>query len=240
METFCDAFLSSAGPVSGFILKNRSPSCGPGDVKIYRHADKPDVAGKGSGLFAASVLEKCHGAAVEDEGRLKNFKLREHFLTKLFTLTRWKQVRGLEKAGALVEFQAKHKFLIMAYSQKQLRILGKITANHERRSITEQLSLYEEHLHEALRSAPRRPAMVNVLEHLAGFFSKERSTDERAFFRETLELYREGRIPLSSVLVVIKTWALRDENQYLLDQALLSPYPAELIELKDSGRLLEM
>jgi uncharacterized protein YbgA (DUF1722 family) len=149
-------------------------------------------------------------------------------------------VREERKARALVAFQAAHKFLLMAYSQKELRILGKIVANHEKRSMSDQLELYETHLHEALKSVPRRSSMVNVLQHMAGFFSKESSKREKEFFGDTLDLYRDGRIPLSSVLTVIKTWALRDGDDYLLDQIILGPYPQELIELRDSGRLLDL
>jgi len=223
MDTFSEKTLSGIQSVEGFILKNRSPSCGPGDVKVYRHSDKSDVAEKASGIFAAYVLKTVPGAAVEDEGRLKNYRLREHFLTKIYTLGRFRKMKEQQKAGALVTFHATHKFLLMAYSQKELRILGKVVANHEKRRISDQLDLYEKHLHEALKTVPRRSSMINVLQHMAGFFSKESSKREKEFFGETLGLYREGRIPLSSVMTVIKTWALRDENEYLLDQLILEP-----------------
>jgi uncharacterized protein YbgA (DUF1722 family)/uncharacterized protein YbbK (DUF523 family) len=240
MKSFIAKFKAQLDAVDGFIFKNRSPSCGPGDVKVYQHVDKPIIAAKSGGLFANAMNQLFPGTAIEDEGRLRNFKIREHFLTKLFTLARFRKVKSVKKAGKLVEFQATHKFLLLAHSQKHLRLLGKVVANHEKLPISEQLDLYEENLFLALKTPPRRMAFINVMQHMAGFFSKQSSTREKRFFEETLTLYREGRIPLSSVIAVVKTWTLREENEYLLNQVIMAPFPADLIELKDSGRLLDL
>ncbi|MFX1537971.1 MAG: DUF1722 domain-containing protein [Promethearchaeota archaeon] len=43
-----------------------------------------------------------------------------------------------------------------------------------------------------------------------------------------------------SIIVIIKTWALRDSNDYLLDQTILNPYPVGLMELSDAGRVLDL
>ena len=72
-EFSCD-FLSDLGSVDGFILKNRSPSCGISDVKIYQGLDPSASSTRGSGLFAERVLEFCAGLAIEDEGRLRNYR----------------------------------------------------------------------------------------------------------------------------------------------------------------------
>ena len=40
MEQFSNDFLQTIPDVDGFILKNRSPSCGTRDVKIYSGFEK--------------------------------------------------------------------------------------------------------------------------------------------------------------------------------------------------------
>ena len=40
MEQFSNDFLQTIPDVDGFILKNRSPSCGTRDVKIYSDFEK--------------------------------------------------------------------------------------------------------------------------------------------------------------------------------------------------------
>ena len=71
MRAFSSTFLASLKEVDGFILKSRSPSCGPAEVKVYKSTERGAPVAWSSGLFAGAVLEKFPGLAVEDEGRLK-------------------------------------------------------------------------------------------------------------------------------------------------------------------------
>jgi len=87
MNEFSERFLAGLRDVNGFILKHRSPSCGVKDVRIYPSAEKSAPLGTGPGFFGGNVQERFPGLAIEDEGRLKSYTIREHFLTKLFTLT---------------------------------------------------------------------------------------------------------------------------------------------------------
>jgi uncharacterized protein YbbK (DUF523 family) len=93
MNNFSEKFLSSLKEVDGFILKFRSPSYGIKDVRIYAKSEKSPATGKGPGFFGGWVLKHFPGLAIEDEGRLRSLKIREHFLTKLFTLARFRAVR---------------------------------------------------------------------------------------------------------------------------------------------------
>lgn len=129
MREFSARFLGSLGDADGFILKSRSPSCGLGDAKEFPDAENEAASGRGSGFFAGAVMERFPGLAVEDEGRLRNFRIREHFLTELYTLARFRDVRNAGTASALVNFHTDNKLLLMSYSQKEMRALGRITAN---------------------------------------------------------------------------------------------------------------
>ncbi|MBU8922936.1 MAG: DUF523 domain-containing protein [Bacteroidales bacterium] len=88
MKAFVGSFLDSVGEVDGFILKNRSPSCGIGDVKIYSGVDAESPSGKGCGFFGSEVLRRFGHLVVEAEERLNDSELREHFLAKLVALHR--------------------------------------------------------------------------------------------------------------------------------------------------------
>jgi uncharacterized protein YbbK (DUF523 family) len=80
MRGFTSGFLDTLEKVDGFILKNRSPSCGFTDVKFYSGPERGPAIGRTAGLFGGAVLQKFGDLAVEDEGRLKNLSIREHFL----------------------------------------------------------------------------------------------------------------------------------------------------------------
>lgn len=173
MLSFCRAFLGSLREADGFLLKARSPSCGPFDVKIYPVGGKSGAMEKGSGFFGGAVLAAFPDLPVETEGRLKNFRIREHYLTRLFTLARF---RAVERAGALrdlVDFHARNKFLLMAYHQSELKAMGGLVANRERKRAEELIPLYRDRLERALSKIPRYTSNINVLMHSMGYFSKD-------------------------------------------------------------------
>jgi uncharacterized protein YbgA (DUF1722 family)/uncharacterized protein YbbK (DUF523 family) len=236
MTKFTDYFLDSLEEVDGFILKSRSPSCGIKDVKIYSGTGKRMSASKGKGFFGGAVGEKFGNLAIEDEGRLTNFRIREHFLTRLFTFADFRRVKKAKSMKELVKFQTQNKSLLLAYNQKELRILGRVVANHEKKPTEQVIVEYEKHLWNAFSRMPRETSHINVLMHAAGHFSKELSSDEKKFFLNTLEEYRDERIPLSVPLNVLKSWAVRFGDDYFLQQSFVEPYPLDLVEITDSGK----
>ena len=158
MTSFSKLYLESLDEVDGFILKSRSPTCGIHDVKVYHSLDQGAGTSKDSGFFGSQVLLSFPGLAVEDEGRLNNFSIREHFLAKLFTLARFRQIKNNPSMNSLVKFHTDNKMMLLGYNQSQLRQLGKVVANHEQTDIKTVLSNYETGLHNALRSLPKHQA----------------------------------------------------------------------------------
>ncbi len=236
MNRFVETYLESIAQVDGFILKNRSPSCGPWDVKIYNSFKKDAGIKRGGGFFGGRVVEKFPTKAIEDEGRLKNFTIREHFLTNLFTNARFKEVKKKGSMNALVQFHTNNKYLLMAYNQTQLRTLGRIVAHHEGMNIKDVLELYEKHLSNALTKIPRYTSIINVLMHLFGGLSKALKREEKQFFLNKIEEYRDERIPLNTLIHLIEAWAIRQESSYLLRQTFIRPYPLDLVAITDSGK----
>jgi len=236
MAGFADDFLSRLGDVDGFLLKNRSPSCGISDVKIYQGLDKSASSTRGAGFFGGAVQE-CHpGLAIEDEGRLRNYRIREHFLTKLFALARLRVVVAEGPLSRLIEFHAENKFLLMAYDQERLRVLGRIVANREGADYRALYTRYRTEFEAALAAPPRDSSVVNVFEHISGYFKNRVNRDERAFFRASLRRYREDQLPVSAVASVLRSWVVRFGEDYLLPQSFFEPYPPPLMSVSDSGK----
>lgn len=236
MRDFSSRFLDTLGDADGFILKSRSPSCGLADAKEFPDPENEIATGKGAGFFAEAVMGRFPGLAVEDEGRLRNFRIREHFLTKLYTLARFREVMKAGTAGALVNFHTENKLLLMSYSQKEMRALGRITANTGKKPAGETISAYGLGLSRALASPQRRPSAINVLMHALGYFSEDLTGREKAYFLDLLAAYRDERIPLSAVLTVLESWVIKYEEDYLGRQTFFEPYPQPLMEISDSGK----
>ena len=231
MTDFSAAFLDELGAVDGFILKDRSPSCGLKDVKVYPGMGKHSPVDRTSGFFARAVLDRYPDAAVETEGRLNNFTIRESFLTRIF-----RAIRAGGRIRDLVQFHAEHKLLLMAYSQKEMRLMGRITANHEHRDPAVVFAEYAHHLNAAFERPVRYTSNINVLMHAFGYFSDQLSREEKQYFLNTLEEYRREQIPLSVPLRLIQAQVVRFGEDYLQQQRFFEPYPPELVEITDSGK----
>ncbi|WP_287152441.1 DUF523 and DUF1722 domain-containing protein [Candidatus Solincola tengchongensis] len=237
MLAFCASFLESLPQVEGFILKARSPSCGIGDVKIFPSGrSEAGAVDKGPGFFGGEVKRRFPLLPTESEGRLKNFRLREHFLVRIFTLARFREAVGRGTVASLVDFHSRHKFLLMSYNQTELKALGRLAANPERKRAAELFEVYGEHLRKALSRPPRYVSNINVLLHSLGYFSDRLTAREKSYFLDALQRYRERKIPLSVPVDIMNSWIIRFEEKYLAEQAFFRPYPEGLAMISDSGK----
>lgn len=236
MLDFTGSFVSSVAEVDGFLLKSRSPSCGIKDVKIYPGTEKIGPSGRGTGFFGGAIIDRFSSLAIEDEGRLTNFDLRETFLTRIFAHAELRRVIKSAKMKEIVEFQAKNKHLLMAYKQKEMRVLGKIVANPEKRGLKEIAADYEHHFNLALAKKPRRPSTINVLLHALGYFKDCLTPKEKSLFLDLIDKYRTGSLPLIALLTLVNSWAVKYEVDYILNQTLFEPFPEGLLEMRDSGK----
>jgi len=236
MKGFATSYLEGLGDVDGFVLKGRSPSCGIGNVKVYPSMGRvASLREKRAGLFAEQILQRFSHLPIEEEGRLTNFSLREHFLTRLFAVARLRALLASPSMKDLVEFHTHNKYLLMAYSQIALSDLGKIVANHEHKPLSDVIETYAPRFRAAFEKQPRRSNNVNVLTHALGYFKEGLSKGEKAFFMESLDKYVDRKFPLSVPLSIIKSNIVRFGEQYLSNQTYFDPYPEGLMELKDSG-----
>ena len=236
MTQFVSRFLDGLSDIDGFMLKNRSPSCGFNDVKIFANRKPSAQSKRGAGFFGGEVAARFGHLAIEDEGRLNNFLLREHFLTQLFALARFREVRQSDSIAALMEFHASNKYLLMAYHQAEMRKLGQIVANHEKHPPEMVFENYAKHFRAAMAKPVKVGPMINAIQHGFGGVSDQLSPEEKQFFLTKIEEYRDERIPRSILLNLVQAWGIRFKADYLLKQALFQPFPLELMEVTDSGK----
>lgn len=236
MVDYAQAFLASLPVVDGFILKFKSPSCGLKEVKLYANAEKGPGLGKGSGLFAEAVLSMFPELPVEDEGRLRNFQIREQFFTRLFAVTGMREVVAAGSMKSLIRFHAENKYLLLAWNQKALRELGPIVANHRKRPVDEVMGTYASRFRTALDRTPSKGAHINVMTHCFGYVSDQLAISEKAFFMDTLTAFQNDKVPLSVPLHIMRAWIIRFNVAYLKNQRYFQPYPEGLVEISDSGK----
>jgi uncharacterized protein YbgA (DUF1722 family)/uncharacterized protein YbbK (DUF523 family) len=236
MEQFTGDYLNNLEEMDGFIMKHKSPSCGLGNVKIFSGFEGKNQHSRGPGFFGDALMKQYTNMPVEDEGRLRNYSIREHFLTRIFTLAAFRELKKNPTMKGLVDFHSNNKMLFMAYNQNKMKELGKITANHEHLKSEEVINQYETHMLRLLKTMPRFTSRINMLQHAFGFISDKLGSEEKKFFLNSIEEYRDERIPLSVLIKLLNSYALRFKQDYLLRQTFLNPFPLELVEITDSGK----
>jgi len=236
MKEFSNSYLNNLKDMDGFILKSGSPSCGYKNVKIYNGKSKGTGCVKGAGFFGGKAIDIYPYMAIEDEGRLYNYRIRDHFLMKIFMSADFRKVKEANSLGELIKFQSKNKLLLMANSQKYMKILGRIVSNSEEKSIEVILEEYEKNLNLAFEKIPRYTNNINILMHAMGYFSKYITKNETELILDCFEKYKVGKLTLNTPMLLVKSYAVRFDISYLLDQTYFCPYPEELVFLEDSGK----
>ena len=212
----------------GYVLKRSSPSCGMERVKVYGSSNL--LHREGRGLFAAGLQDRFPTLPMEEEGRLNDPRLRENFVSQVFCYQRWMDLvkEGLKRARIL-QFHARHKFLLMAHEQTGMRRLGNLIGQAERSVPARQLGAeYFDAFCAVMRHTPSRRNHTNVLQHLAGYFSEQLTTGDRAELSEVIDRYRTDRLPLIVPLTLIRHYVRKLNIEYLQDQIYLDPHPDEL------------
>ena len=186
--------------------------------------------------MGGEVRRRFSGLAVEDEGRLQDARVRDHFLTKLYSLTRFREARGHGEARDLIDFHTRHKLLLMSQSQSELREMGRVVSSQKQTGVEEAFIQYGKHLSDAFRKGQRYTSVINALMHGFGYVSGELSKDEKGHFLDMLELYREDRVPLSAVRETLKGLIIRFDVAYLKEQYFFEPYPVGLVRGYEPNR----
>jgi uncharacterized protein YbgA (DUF1722 family)/uncharacterized protein YbbK (DUF523 family) len=214
--------------LSGYVFKKDSPSCGVERVRVYDRKMMP--ARRGRGLFSAAVMKRLPLLPVEEEGRLNDPALRENFIERVFAYHRWQSALTATRAArGLIEFHTRHKFLLLAHSERHYRKLGRLVANLDTGSLSAAHETYGRIFMEALavRAGPKKHA--NVLDHMMGYFSDCLSAGERRELVELIRDFRIGLIPLVVPITMIQHYVKKYEVGYLAGQVYLAPNPRELM-----------
>jgi len=218
----------------GIILKAKSPSCGLRQVKVYKGIGKVNtIPVKEQGIFASIIEKNYQLIPIETERRLSNYQIRENFYISLFTLSNFKIVGNMKE---LVDFHSRYKYLLMSYSVAKLKILGNIVANHDKLDFEILRNNYLTELIGLLKMTPTQKRRIDTLTHIYGYFKKRINQKEKVFYFDALDNYLNKQIPFSNLVQILHSWAIRFEDEYLLKQAIFSPYPKGLRSVIDSGK----
>lgn len=227
LEHYGQRMTRELPPLSGYILKSKSPSCGMERVKVYQERGVPKM---GRGLYARTLMAGRPLMPVEEEGRLGDPVLRENFIERVLCYHRWQQLetQGITPAR-LVDFHARHKLILMSHGTEYYRALGRLVADA---GSTEINALAQQYIHgfmTALAHPATRKRHSNVLQHLMGYLKKRLDSADKAELLEIIEAYRQGEVPLIVPVTLLNHHFRRHPNEYVAQQIYLAPHPRGLM-----------
>jgi uncharacterized protein YbgA (DUF1722 family) len=241
INNFSSGFFDKLDVIDWAILKSRSPSCALNNAKVNNwDIGLEKIENLRAWFFAKFLYKKFPFIPKEDEGRILNYKIRDEFLLKIFILAEFRELKQDKKISSLINFHSKHKYMFLSYSQSELNKLWNIIACYDKMNLDEIISAYSKFLNELFLETRTQKNFLNSIIHMFWYFKKYISAQEKKFFLDTVELFKENRVPTSVIIHMLKWWAIAYNIEYILNQSILSPYPEELIELSDSWKKINI
>lgn len=228
MCEFAEEFLSGINDADGFILKSKSPSCGIKDVKVYPKSQKCSISKNATGIFSSKVIEKNLNIPIENEGRLRNYNIRNEFLTKIFT------INNLKHEDNILNFHNKNILLLKSYSKKISTELDYIINNSD--CSDKDIALYKSKVYELLNKKRNKKSKINIVKYIFQRYKSNLKTEEIKYFYNLINLYENQKISFESIIVALQIYAIRFNDEKLLNQTFFSPYPKNLVSITDSGK----
>lgn len=229
MQGFIDQVMPTLKDLRGYILMAKSPSCGMERIRI--HDSNGNVARRdGRGMFAEALIHRYPLMPVEEEGRLNDDQLRENFIERVFAYDDWMQNVAGDRLvpQALLDFHTRHKFQLLAHSEKIYRQLGPLLGDLKSLPLADIADRYIHQFMEAMTRRVSRGSHVNAMQHLLGYLKNHMGDEDRTVLLEQIDAYHRGEIPLIVPMTLLRMAQRREPIDYLSHQHYLSPYPDDL------------
>ncbi|MBB3103353.1 YbgA family protein [Azomonas macrocytogenes] len=213
--------------VCGYILMQKSPSCGMERVKVYQ--ENGYSSDSASGIYAQAFRGASPDLPMEEDGRLNDPVLRENFLARVFAYARWQQLLSLGLTRkAVLDFHSSYKFQLLAHDPRQYRQLGRLLASIGEQPIDQIGPHYFSLLMQALKKTATRGTHANVLQHMSGYLKQFLDPGDRREIQNLIAQYHQGTVPLVVPLTLLKHHLRKHPDPYLGQQAYLQPHPDDL------------
>jgi uncharacterized protein YbbK (DUF523 family)/uncharacterized protein YbgA (DUF1722 family) len=210
----------------GYVLKSGSPSCGKEGVPI-------EVAGganrSGRGFFAAELVSRLPLLAVEQEDRLGNVNVREHFIERVFAHARLRAFfTGHWTLDGLRDFHGKERTTLLAHDARALRRLDRLLGSRRRTPLPELADRYSRDFSDALSKPVTRARHADILESMSRSLMPALDAANRRRLRSELHRFRRGSLSLVETKRLLHALAVANAVAGVAEQTYLGPYPAEL------------
>ncbi len=213
----------------GFVLKERSPSCGLEGVLVHRQGVPP--VRRGQGVFARALINRLPCLPVVEIGRLHDMCWRENWVERIFAYYRWSRLlAGAPGPDDLRRFHRRQRLALVAHSARRYREMQRLVLAAEHAPWDLVLEAYGCGLTEALHVWATPAKHACILSRLAGRIRDGLNSDDWTELSALIADYRRGLVPLVAPLTLLQHH-LRHQPvpDWLRCQSYLNPYPRELM-----------
>lgn len=227
MTEFSEEFINGLDDIDGFILKSRAPTCGLKDAKVYYRGNKCSIRSNENGFFSQKIIDKYDYLPIENEGRLKNYNIRDNFFTRIFF------INNLKNNKNIIEIHKNNLLLLKSYDEESTNEVSDIL-NENR--MEDQVHQYKEKVLNIVSNQRKKENKLSIIIKVFEKYKNMLNEEEINMFNGLIESYENQRIPFSTLEVVIKMYATRFKDKDILNQTFFYPYPENLINITDSGK----
>jgi len=227
MHNFTKKFVASTEVLDGFIFKRDSPTCGITDVRLYHKLGTDSGYQKTSGMFSEGVSAEFPNMVKEDEKRLSNISIREHFLTRIFVLANLRESLKQQSIEKLFEFYSKNMLLFLCHDEKLTAELGLLFRIQDDFAIISKK--FQKIAYDILSSSVKKAPMINTFEYMYNFVKLKLSESEQSHYQSLIDKFENDLISQSEISTLLYSWALRYDVKIILEQSLFDPFPKNLL-----------
>ncbi len=228
LEASSNKILQQLPEINGFILKKGSPSCGYGSVKLYNEK-QGILSHKENGIFVKTIQAKYPLLPIEDEGRLNDAYLKEHFIKRVYlTFEISSKLPDIQNISELMLFHTRHKILLRLHHPDNQKELGRLLSEYTGTDFLDLKSKYKNLFLSSFLKVANKGKHYAILQRLLREINKLISKEERASFQAKLKLFYEDKLPLAVPVEMIKHYLIRYDISYLKTQSYLNLYPENL------------
>ena len=227
MHSFTKKFVSSVDILDGFIFKRDSPTCGISNVRLYHKLGTDSGYQKTSGMFSEGVSAEFHNMVKEDEKRLENVTIREHFLTRIFVLANLRESLESQSIAKLFEFYSKNMLLFLCHDEKLTAELGVVFRIEDDFKIISKK--FQNIVYDILSFPIQKSPMIDTFDHMFHYVESKLSQSEKSHYCSLIDDFENDLISHSEISTLLYSWALRYNVKIILDQSLFDPFPKKLL-----------
>ena len=226
MYNFTQKFVTSVDVLDGFIFKRDSPTCGISNVRLYHKLGNSGYQ-KTSGIFSEAVSEEFPNMVKEDEKRLDNISIREHFLTRIFVLANLRESLKNQSIEKLFEFYSKNMLLFLCHDEKLTADLGLIFRTEDDLKIISKI--FEKITYEILSYPVKKTPMIDTFDYMFNHVQSKLSESEQSHYHSLIDEFENDLISHLQISTLIYSWALRYDLKIILEQSMFNPFPKILL-----------